>query len=297
MQSKYSIKDLEHLSGIKAHTIRAWESRYGLIEPHRTATNIRYYVDEHLKKILNTSTLIKAGVKISKIAKMTEEEVRQAVINSGRYESNFTTYINSLKMATLDYDERAFDSVISKCIVSYGAERALVEVVGPFIKEVGLLWQIGAIKVSHEHFASNMLRMKMFALIDQNFSVKTNTEAEAYILYLPAGELHELSLLYLYYHLVINGNRVVYLGQTVPLEYLMEVSQKASIKNFISVFTTQPHRDEVGKYLSLIEERFHDSGCHFWLTGTQVSADEDYLNTARSTIFKEFEGLRTYLLK
>ncbi|WP_417602300.1 MerR family transcriptional regulator [Owenweeksia hongkongensis] len=297
MQSKYSIKDLEHLSGIKAHTIRAWESRYKLIEPYRTATNIRYYVDEHLKKILNTSALIKAGVKISKIAQMTEEEINEAVMNSGRYESNFTTYINSLKVATLNYEENTFDVIISKCIVSYGAEKTLMEVVGPFIKEIGLLWQIGAVKVSHEHFASNMLRMKLFALIDQSFPLSLDSTSDSYILYLPADELHELSLLYLYYHLIINGNRVIYLGQAVPFEYLKEVSEKTGISNFVSVFTTRPHIDEISKYLGLIEENFHNTGCRFLLTGKQIEQVEEGLNVPEVSLFKGVEELRETLVK
>lgn len=297
MQSKYSIKDLEHLSGIKAHTIRAWESRYGLIEPSRTATNIRYYVDEDLKKILNTSTLIKAGVKISKIAQMSGDEIREAVANSGRYESNFTTYINALKTAMLDYDEVGFDSVISKCIVSYGADKALTEVVGPFIMEVGVLWQIGAISVSHEHFASNMLRMKLFALIDQIFSTKTSAVSDAYILYLPADELHELSLLYLYYHLIVNGKRVIYLGQAVPIEYLKEVSQKSGIKNFVSVFTTRPHQDDVGKYIQVIDENFHGSGSHFLLTGKQLVENQGIVFGSEVSVFKGVEDLKKWILK
>ncbi|WP_417608278.1 MerR family transcriptional regulator [Owenweeksia hongkongensis] len=296
MQSKYSIKELEHLSGIKAHTIRAWESRYKLIEPHRTATNIRYYVDEHLKKILNTSALIKAGVKISKIAQMTEEEINEAVMNSGRYESNFTTYINSLKVATLMYEENTFDAVVSKCIVSYGAEKTLMEVVGPFIKEIGLLWQIGVMKVSHEHFASNMLKMKLFALIDQSFPHSLDSNSSAYILYLPADELHELSLLYLYYHLIINGNRVIYLGQAVPFEYLKQVSEKTGIRNFISVFTTNPHIDEISKYMGIIGENFHNTGSRFLLTGKQVQDLVADVETPMVSIFKGVEELREAVL-
>lgn len=296
MQSKYSIKDLEHLSGIKAHTIRAWESRYGLIEPFRTDTNIRYYVDEHLKKILNTSVLINSGVKISKVAKMSDEEMKLAVANSGRYESNFSTYINGLKTAMLEYDELSFDSVISKCIVNFGAEKALTEVVGPFIMEVGLLWQIGAVSVSNEHFASNMLRMKLFSLIDQNYSVKHKTGSKAYILYLPADELHELSLLYLYYHLVVNGSRVIYLGQSVPMQYLLEVSQKTGIHNFVSVFTTKPHRDDIKKYFQLIEDTFHASRCHFLFAGTQISRLEESVDSPKVSIFEGVELLREAML-
>ncbi len=292
MQSKYSIKDLEHLSGIKAHTIRAWESRYGLIEPFRTETNIRYYVDEHLRKILNTSVLVQSGVKISKIAQMTDEEISQAVMNSGNYESNYSSYINSLKIAMLDFDEYAFDSIVSRCIVRFGADKALLEVVGPFIKELGVLWQINGIKVSHEHFASNLLRLKLFALIEQNMSSKPVEGRESYILYLPAGELHELSLLYLYYQLVVSGSRVVYLGQSVPIEYLGEVSQKTGIKNFISIFTTKPHLDDIESYLIKIDDCFPNMGVKFLFSGQQLHGVDMSMISSNVLIFSGVEDLK-----
>lgn len=291
MQRKYSIKELEHLSGIKAHTIRAWESRYALISPERTETNIRYYTDNDLKRLLNVAVLVQGGARISKVAEMTDEEMREAVVNSGNYESNFNSYVNALKAAMLDYDDHAFDAVVSRCIIKYGAEKALLEIVGAFIKEVGLLWQVGAIRVSHEHFSSNLLRMKLFSLVDQAVRSRSEEGKEGYVLYLPSNELHELSLLYLYYVLITKGHRVVYLGQDIPLSYLPEVSERTGITNFISIFTTSPHVAQVPAYLHQIGEVFPKNKCHFFFTGRQLDPDTIKLENSDIELFTGFTKL------
>lgn len=291
MQRKYSIKELEHLSGIKAHTIRAWESRYELISPERTETNIRYYTDNDLKRLLNVAVLVQGGARISKVAEMTDEEMREAVVNSGNYESNFSSYVSALKAAMLDYDDHAFDAILSRCIIKYGAEKALLEIVGAFIKEVGLLWQVGAIRVSHEHFSSNLLRMKLFSLVDQAVRTKVNEDKSGYILYLPSNELHELSLLYLYYLLISKGHRVVYLGQDIPLTYLPEVSERTGITNFISIFTTSPHVAQVPEYLQQIGEVFPEKKCHFFFTGRQLDDSALKLQSAEVELFEGFSML------
>lgn len=271
MNSKYSIKDLEKLSGIKAHTLRAWEQRYNLIEPHRTDTNIRYYVDDHLKKILNIAVLVKSGMRISKVADLSTEEIRAAVIDAGRYQGNYESQINAFKIAMIDYDEYLFESIFNKCLIQFGTEETLTKILGKFIQEIGLLWQAGAINVSNEHFISNLVKQKLFAIIDQTILPQVSSSSKSYVLYLPAEELHELGLLYLYYYLKKTGNRVIYLGQSVPIEYLKEVSEKTKVDQFISIFTTTPHFDEIDLYFEKIGEMFNDENYRFFVTGIQFS--------------------------
>lgn len=269
MNSKYSIKDLEKLSGIKAHTLRAWEQRYGLIEPKRTDTNIRYYIDEHLKKILNIAVLVKSGMRISKVAGLSDQELRAAVIDAGRYQGNYESQINAFKIAMLEYDEYLFDSIFSKCLIQFGTEETLTKILGTFIQEIGLLWQAGAINVSNEHFISNLVKQKLFSIIDQTIIPQESARRKSFVLYLPSEELHELGLLYLYYYLKKSGHRVIYLGQSVPIEYLKEVSDKTNVDHFISVFTTSPHFEEIDTYFQKIGEMFKSDNYRFFLTGIQ----------------------------
>lgn len=269
MDSKYSIKDLEKLSGIKAHTLRAWEQRYGLIEPKRTDTNIRYYVDEHLKKILNIAVLVKSGMRISKVAELSPEDLRAAVIDAGRYQGNYESQINAFKISMLEYDEYLFDSIFSKCLIQFGTEETLTKILGRFIQEIGLLWQAGAISVSNEHFISNLVKQKLFAIIDQTIIPQHSAKRKSFVLYLPADELHELGLLYLYFFLKKQGHRVIYLGQSVPIEYLKEVADKTRVDQFVSIFTTNPHFEEIDLYFERIGEMFDSANYRFFLTGLQ----------------------------
>ncbi len=269
LDSKYSIKDLEQLSGIKAHTLRAWEQRYNLIEPYRTDTNIRYYVDEHLKRILNVAVLVKGGMKISHVASMSDDEIRTAVVDAGRYQGNYESQINAFKIAMLEYDEYLFDSVFNRCLIQFGTDETLTKIVGVFIQQIGLLWQAGAINVSNEHFISNLVKQKVFSIIDQTITPNHN-KRNSYVLYLPANELHELGLLYLYYFLKKSGHRVIYLGQSVPIEYLKEVSDKTNIDQFISIFTTRPNYEEVEMYFDRLGQMFDSDNYKFFVTGIQL---------------------------
>lgn len=277
MISKYSIKDLEKLSGIKAHTLRAWEQRYNLIEPLRTDTNIRYYIDQHLKKVLNIAVLVKSGMRISKVAELNEEELRAAVIDAGRYQGNYESQINAFKIAMLDYDEYLFESVFNRCLIQFGTDETLTKILGKFIQEIGLLWQAGAITVSNEHFISSLVKQKLFSIIDQTILPKGGEGKKSYVLYLPADELHELGLLYLYYYLKKMGNRVIYLGQSVPIEYLKEVSEKTQVDHFISIFTTTPHFEEIPHYFEKMGEMFDAQNYKFFLTGLQFTNFEGEL--------------------
>ena len=296
MDSKYSIKDLEKLSGIKAHTLRAWEQRYDLIEPLRTDTNIRFYVDDHLKKILNIAVLVKSGMRISKVANMTTEEIKAAVIDAGRYQGNYESQINAFKIAMLDYDEYLFDSVFNKCLIQFGTDETLTKILGKFIQEVGLLWQAGAISVSNEHFISGLVKQKLFSIIDQTILPQPSNERGSFVLYLPAEELHELGLLYLYYYLKKSGHRVIYLGQSVPITYLKEVSDKTRVDRFISVFTTQPHFEEIDVYFQRLGDLFDQDNYRFFVTGLQFSQYDSDKIPSHVNVAPDIESLKkTYL--
>lgn len=296
MESKYSIKDLERLSGIKAHTLRAWEQRYNLIEPYRTDTNIRFYVDEHLKKILNIAVLVKSGMRISKVADMNADEIKSAVIDAGRYQGNYDSQINAFKIAMLEYDEYLFDSVFNKCLIQFGTDETLNKILGKFIQEIGLLWQAGAVGVTNEHFISSLVKQKLFAIIDDTILPQNKPEKKTYVLYLPADELHELGLLYLYYFLKREGHRVIYLGQSVPVEYLKEVAEKTQVDRFLSVFTTKPHFQEIEDYFDQISDLFGSEQYRFFLTGMQFRDFEPEKAPPGVTVAANIEQLRKICL-
>jgi len=231
----YSIKDLEKISGIKAHTIRIWERRYNLIEPERTATNIRYYNDEDLKRILNVSILNQNGFKISKIAQMTDVQLRDRVLDLCLDTRNTDVQIESLLVAMLEMEESKFTNVLSNSIIKQGFESTVESILFPFLDRIGILWQAGTINPAQEHFISNLIRQKLIVAIDnemQNFIPKVE---KSIVFFLPENEMHEIGLLF--YSLIARkeGFNVVYLGASVPTKDLKVVVE---VRNVDALFTS-----------------------------------------------------------
>jgi DNA-binding transcriptional MerR regulator len=239
----YSIKELEKLSGIKAHTIRIWEKRYDLIQPHRTNTNIRYYTDEDLKKILNVAVLNRQGIKISNIARLNDLELKEEIIRVSRISDSPDTFVDSLVVAMIDMDKYKIESLIDKSVSKVGFTASMVNVLYPFLEKVGILWQSGEVNPAQEHFISYLIRQKLIAAIDR-LPGTYNPMAKRFILLLPEGEWHELSLLFGQYLLREAGQEVTYLGQSVPYADLLAVGASKDFDYLlVSSITPQPEFD------------------------------------------------------
>lgn len=222
--ASYSIRDLEKLSGIKAHTIRIWEKRYALLEPERSETNIRTYSDESLKRLLNITTLVDQGIRISKVADMTEEQLHEAVLSLLNEKDSYKVVIDQLIVAMVNVDEQRFEKLISDAILRNGFEVTILDIMYPFLARIGVMWQTGNINPAQEHFISNLIRRKVIVAIDgQMMNVHENPLT--FILFLPEGELHEIGLLFYDYLIRKAGHKVIYLGQSVPYDDLIEISK------------------------------------------------------------------------
>lgn len=253
--STYSIKDLEKLSGIKAHTLRIWEQRYGVLKPQRTESNIRYYTNEDLKKLLNINILNNSGLKISKIVKLSDKEIAQKVIELSQINSDINAQIDALMLAMIELDEIRFEQVITASIVQIGFENTISKIVFPFLKKIGVMWQTGAVNPAQEHFISNLIRQKVIVAIDRLPYTQSKT-APRYMFFLPEGELHELSLLLYCYMAKARGAHTIYLGQSVPLDDIQKVFNVRKPNFVVSVFTfsfqieTEDYIKQLSKVLS-----------------------------------------------
>lgn len=267
----YSIRDLEVLSGIKAHTLRIWEQRFGIIEPKRTETNIRYYDDDDLKRILNISLLNQNGYKISKIAEMNEEEITTEVLGISNRHFSHPDQTNALIHCMISMDKDRFEKVISKCVLQYGFEATITKIIFPFLNKVGLLWQTGSISPAQEHFISHLIRKKIMVAIDGQ--VENNTlNAKTFLLYLPEGEYHELGLLFGNYLIRSRNHKVVYLGQNLPLQHLKEAYDQKKPDYLFTVFTTAPTEYSLQEYVDKVSAEFPES--RIIITGYQVVGQE-----------------------
>ena len=248
--STYSIKDIEKFTGIKAHTIRIWEKRYRVIDPERTDTNIRYYSDADLKKLLNISILNRNGFKISDIVWMGEDELSEKVLQVTQRIYDADTQLEGLVVAMIELDELKFDKLLSSSIIKFGFEQAVLQVIYPFFERVGLLWQVGSISPAQEHFMSNLIRQKLIVAID-GLAMGIANDSKTFLLFLPEGEWHEIGLLFSCYILRKRGYKVVYLGQSVPYDNLKEVVNLRNcnvlLTQFISAITDEGLQDYINR--------------------------------------------------
>lgn len=249
----YSIKDLESISGVKAHTLRIWEKRYGIIQPHRTDTNIRYYRDADLQKVLNISLLNKKGYKISKIATMSTDQVRQKVGEYTEVGQVFEDQLDSMMLSTFELDESKFNIVLDHEISSKGFEETMNDVVYPLLDKLSMMWIAGSIKSVHENFVSNIIKRKTIVEIDRLSRTEPNNNIRC-LIYLPENESHELSLLFLHYILVKNKAKVINLGSGTPLIDVLEGRSIFKAEYIFTIFNDsfaetplQPYIDELSK--------------------------------------------------
>tara|TARA_R110002072_G_scaffold216077_1_gene373091 strand:+ start:2342 stop:3232 length:891 start_codon:yes stop_codon:yes gene_type:complete len=263
--SNYSIKDLEQLSGIKAHTLRIWEQRYNLLNPKRTDTNIRYYDDVDLKLILNVAMLNTNGIKISKIAAMSSNDISQEIIRLTDQSMDHTDQIQALTICMIEMDEDRFEKVLSTNILKLGFEETVLDVIYPFLSKIGVLWQTGAINPAQEHFISNLIRQKLIVAIDGQMG---KSQGKTFMLFLPEGELHELSLLFSSYLIKKHGHKVIYLGQSTPQIDLISVYKIQQPDYLLTIITSSPTGDKVQDYVNMLGKEFSKS--EIFISGLQA---------------------------
>ncbi|MDU8885899.1 MerR family transcriptional regulator [Yeosuana sp. MJ-SS3] len=245
--SIYTIAQVVALSGIKAPTLRKWETRYSLFEPHRTETNIRYYSDSQLKKLLNISVLLRNGFKISKIDKMSDEDIYEK-IEDILIDSNQEDEITALIISMLEFDENKFDKIIKSHIINNGLLTTTTKIIYPFLNQVGVLWGIDKIIPAQEHFVSSLIKQKMFSSID--LLPLPHADAPSILMFLPENEHHEIGLLLAHFIAKKLGWRVYYLGQNVPTENINAVVEEIHPNAMLTMFIVSTHNN----FLSILDE-------------------------------------------
>jgi MerR family transcriptional regulator, light-induced transcriptional regulator len=190
----FTIKDLENLSGIKAHTIRIWEQRYSFLNPSRTDTNIRYYSNDELKTVLNIALLNKYGFKISHIDRMSSTEIKEKILSLSQMEAQQERIINEMIHCMVDLNVESFEKLLDENVSLRGIEKTITQLIFPFLERIGILWLTNHINPAQEHLVTNIIRQKLIVGIDGIHSL-LNTKSQI-LLFLPEGEHHELGLLF-----------------------------------------------------------------------------------------------------
>lgn len=289
--STYSIKDLEQLSGIKAHTLRIWEQRYRFIIPKRTETNIRFYDDHDLKLVLNIALLKENGYKISKIAVMNPGEIRSEVLKFTEKNLRYPEQIHALTLAMIDLNEDRFEKVMATNILKLGFENTMINIICPFLSKIGVLWQTNSINPAQEHFISNLIRQKLIVAIDGQF-VSNTEKVHKYLLYLPEGELHELTLLFMHYIIKARKNKVVYFGQNLPFEDLQPIYDIHNPNFILTVITTSPPANKIQPYVDRLSDTFPETS--ILLSGYQVIG-QDLRTKSNVKIFSRIDHMISFV--
>lgn len=271
VKQSFSIRDMENLSGIKAHTIRIWEKRYNLLRPERTDTNIRTYSLSSLQKLLNITLLYNHGYKISKIAKIAETDI-PSVVNEIAFNNNEENHaINAFKLAMVNFDQNLFSKTYASLLSEKTFREVFYEVFIPLLNELGLLWQTDTISPSHEHFITNLIKQKIYGETEKLQLNPPDRTDKVFALFLPENEIHELGLLYINYEIVSRGYKSIYLGQTTPVACLRDLLKYHDSIYFISYFTVSPTKDKLEKYLEEFDIILTKSPkSKLWLLGHQI---------------------------
>ncbi|MFV5689142.1 MerR family transcriptional regulator [Flavobacterium sp. ZT3R25] len=270
IKSVFSIKDLENLSGIKAHTIRIWEKRYDILQPMRTDTNIRLYDLASLQKLLNITLLHDYGYKISKIATYPQEKIPSLVreIISTKNAKNHA--ISAFKMAMMNFDQELFFNTYNWLIAEKSFKEIFHQVFIPLMNELGLLWQSDTITPAHEHFVSYLIKQKLLVNTEKLQVLKQTKFDKIFVLSLPMNEIHELGLMYLNYEILLNGYKTIYLGESMPIENLKDLKKHFNSIVFVSYLTVQPDRDSINEYVTKMTDELVDDSTELWFTGRLV---------------------------
>ena len=269
IKQNFSIKDLEYLSGIKAHTIRMWEKRYGVLKPNRTDTNIRTYSVNGLQKILNIAFLNENGYKISRISNMSDDDVGKLVRRITTSKSNVNRAVQSMKVAMMNFDQPLFLKTYDGLLTNKTFRDIYNDVFIPLLEQIGYLWQSGTITPAHEQFISNLIKQKLFMNIENLQKVQPINKDKVFVLFLPEEEIHDIGLFYTNYELLSHGYKVIFLGQSLPMEDLSYLSKLFETTVFISYLTTKP--ENLDEYVDKFTKHIcTDEKCEYWILGRKA---------------------------
>lgn len=293
IKSVFSIKDLENLSGIKAHTIRIWEKRYDILQPMRTETNIRLYDLASLQKLLNITLLHDYGYKISKIATYPQEKIPSLVreIISNKNAKNHA--ISDFKMAMMNFDQDLFFATYNWLISEKSFKEIFHQVFIPLMNELGLLWQSDTITPAHEHFITYLIKQKLLVNTEKLQVLKQTKTDKVFVLSLPMNEIHELGLMYLHYEILLNGYKSIYLGESMPIENLKDLKKHFDSIVFISYLTVQPERDILDDYIQRMSDELSDEHTELWYLGRLVEFIDRETLSDKVLIFNSISELVT----
>jgi DNA-binding transcriptional MerR regulator len=290
--NRFSIKDMENLSGIKAHTLRIWEQRYGIITPKRKDSNHRFYDGDDLKNLLRISLLYHNGLKISKIAKLKINELIDLTVKNAATEHAPELLIHQLVEAAIDLDEIRFESLLNKAILENGFEDAVLKIIYPYLEKVGILWMSDVAIPAQEHFSSCIIQRKMLVAID-GLPQPQVQENNYRLMFTPEGEYHELPLLLAHYMIKKAGKHIIYGGANVPMKDLKYICDNKPVKELYFHLITYLRNNDPDEYIAELSTAFPSVKIYVSGPATKMITAEP----TNVTLFRSLEDMLQFLRK
>mgnify|MGYP001170952620 CR=1 FL=1 len=273
--TEYTIDQYSKITDIPKINLRTWENRYGYLIPKRTSTNIRVYNDELLVRGLNTKLLLENGYKISKVSSMTPDEMKLAINtlkNSKNQITKINYYLNNFIVSAINFDEHQFNILFDKALKEFEFIELYKIIILPILQKIGILWLTNQMSPSQEHFLSELIKQKMYSLIDQE-SRNNLPSKEKWLLFLPENEFHEIGLLFAKYILVSKNYKVIYLGDNLPIKTLNGVVEKHSISHVLMFLLANYSVKMAENYIKKCQEIFKSSTICAVTNYTKVKVD------------------------
>jgi MerR family transcriptional regulator, light-induced transcriptional regulator len=291
VKSVFSIKDLENLSGIKAHTIRIWEKRYNVLQPMRTDSNIRLYSVASLQKLLNIQLLLDYGYKISKISIFPEEKIPEMVLGIISSKNSKNHAVNAFKMAMMNFDQELFSNTYNWLLEEKSFREIFYQVFIPLMEDIGLLWQTDTITPAHEHFISCLIIKKILVNIEKTENEIKIKQGKVYVLALPLNEIHEVGLMYLHFEIASKGHKVIYLGESMPIGNLKDIKKYYNSIVYVSYLTTQPEMSAANDYVAEMGSQLLGDQTEIWLLGKMTQYIDQNLIPSELKVFNSISDL------
>ena len=297
VKNVFSIKDLENLSGIKAHTIRIWEKRYNVLEPMRSETNIRFYDIKSLQKLLSIVLLHNYGYKISKISSLSHEEFNKLANDIISEKSAKNHAISTFKVAMMNFDQALFFNTYNKLLSEKTFKEVFYSVFIPLMHELGFLWQTDTISPANEHFITFLIKQKLLINTEKVQTLTPTNEDKVFVLFLPSNEVHELSIMYLNYEILLNGYQTIYLGESIPIDSLLDLKRAFEKITFVSYFTVEPNQEILEDYIDEMHEKLiKNSDNEILILGRMTTQIKDKNKYKNIHVYNSIEELTTSYL-
>lgn len=297
VKNVFSIKDLENLSGIKAHTIRIWEKRYNILEPMRSETNIRFYNIKNLQKLLNIVLLHNYGYKISKISTLSSEEFNKLANDIISEKSAKNHAISTFKVAMMNFDQTLFFNTYNKLLSEKSFKEVFYSVFIPLMQELGFLWQTDTISPAHEHFITYLIKQKLLINTEKVQTLTPTRQDKVFVLFLPSNEIHELGIMYLNYEILLHGYQTIYLGESIPIDSLLDLKSAFEKITFVSYFTVEPNKEILEDYIDeMYQKLIKDSNNEMLLLGRMTAEIKDKNKYKNINIYNSIDDLTTSYL-